>query len=78
MNAKASSCLYAEEMIPLRNSVARGVVVGGEYTTAAWLSDAARVLLRGRRLVGLDDAPMPEGVDTLVTGGGVTVGENCR
>jgi hypothetical protein len=77
-NAKNSSRLFVEEMIPLRNSVARGVVVGAEYTTAAWLSDAARVLLRGRRLVGFANTPMPEGVDTLVTGGGVTVGENCR
>ncbi|MEE8135182.1 MAG: hypothetical protein V3T56_08985 [Gemmatimonadales bacterium] len=77
-NAKGSSCLYTEEMIPLRNRVACGVVVGSEYTTAVWLSDAARVLLRGRRLVGLDNAPMPEGVDTLVTGDGVTVGENRR
>lgn len=76
-SAKDSSRLYAEAMIPLRNGVARGVVVGAEYTTAPWLSDAARVLRRGRRLVALDDAPMPDGVDTLVTGAGVTVGENC-
>lgn len=74
-NALGSSRLYAEGMIPLRSSVARGVVIGGEYTTAAWLEDAARVLLRGRRLVGLDDVSMPEGIDTLASGDGMTVGE---
>ena len=77
-NATGASRLYAEPMIPLRNNVARGVVVGTEYTTAHWLKDAARVLLRGCRLVGLDRVSMPEGIDTLASEDGVTVGEKRR
>jgi len=49
--------------------------VGAEYATTAWLLEAARVLLRGRRLVVLDEVSMPVGVGTLAIGDGMTVGD---
>src|SRR3954470_13487853 len=41
------SLLYANEKIPLRTSMARGVVVGADLATSPWLVEAHRVLLRG-------------------------------
>lgn len=70
------SLLACDTMIPLRQATARGVVVGREAVTEAWLTDAQRVLLRGRRLVieGEDLTP-PEGVKQLAVGQGLWVGE---
>src|SRR5216110_2021471 len=53
------SLLVSETMIPLRGAVARGVVVGPERTSPAWLGEALRVLLRGRRLVIEDERAAP-------------------
>jgi uncharacterized protein YbaR (Trm112 family) len=69
------SLLRCEVGVPLRASVARGVAVGGELASSAWLADAARVLLRGRRLVVAGANPAPPGVKHLVTGQGLWVGE---
>lgn len=62
-------------MIPLK-TVARGMVLGAEYGTPSWLSEAARVLLRGRRLVALRErgAERPD-VRQLAVGKGMWVGE---
>ena len=70
------SLLACETMIPLRRAMARGVVVGREAATEAWLVDAQRVLLRGRRLViEGEDVVGPEGVKQLAVGQGLWVGE---
>ena len=45
------SLLRAPGMIPLRPSMARGVVVGADRAGAVWFEEAQRVLLRGRRFV---------------------------
>jgi hypothetical protein len=66
--------LVAPSTIPLRAGIARGVVVGREYAVAAWLAEASRVVLRGRRLVVLAEVDMPPGVTLLATGDGMTVG----
>ena len=39
------SLLSANEKVPLRTSVARGVVVGADLATSSWLVEAHRVLL---------------------------------
>jgi len=70
------SLLAGTPVIPLRASIARGVVVGGERVAAPWLAEACRVLLRGRRLVVEDErAPSPDGVTRLAAGQGLWVGE---
>ena len=62
--------------IPLRQSIARGVVVGAELARAPWIAEAQRVLLRGRRLVIEDEgAALPDGVTQLAAGHGLLVGE---
>src|SRR5256712_9362550 len=70
------SLLACETMIPLRGAVARGVVVGPERTSTAWLGEALRVLLRGRRLVIEDErVTAPAGLKQLAMGEGMWVGE---
>ena len=69
------SLLRCESLIPLRGAMARGVVVGAELASPAWLAEAVRVLLRGRRLVVAGEEAAPAGVRHLVTGQGLWVGE---
>ncbi|HUL03984.1 MAG TPA: hypothetical protein VLV16_12220 [Gemmatimonadales bacterium] len=70
------SLLVAPRGIPLRASVARGVVVGASMARAPWLEEAVRVLLPGRRLViEGESAGRPAGVKQLAEGEGVWVGE---
>jgi len=69
------SLLRCESLIPLRGAMARGVVVGAELASPAWLAEAVRVLLRGRRLVVAGEEVVPAGVRHLVTGQGLWVGE---
>ena len=70
------SLVRCDAMIPLRPAVARSVVVGSDRASASWLSEARRVLLRGRRLVIEDEAAsVPEGVSKLASGHGLWVGE---
>ena len=71
----ALSLLRCDSLIPLRGSMARGVVVGADLVSPAWLAEAARVLLRGRRLVVAGEDVVPPGVKHLVTGQGLWVGE---
>ncbi len=65
------------EVLPLRTSMARGVVVGREWADDFWLREAVRVLLRGRRLVVLSEQADPEGVNQLAAGKGMWVGEKA-
>jgi len=70
------SVLQCNTLIPLRPSVARSVVVGGDAAQPPWLAEAQRVLLRGRRLViEHSGATPPEGVKRLAVGEGLWVGE---
>ena len=69
------SLLVSERKIPLRDSMARGVVVGNESSSAPWLAEARRVLLPGRRLVVECETVKPEGFTQLATGQGLFVGE---
>lgn len=72
----ACTQLRATAAIPLRGAVARGVVVGGELAVPAWLREARRVLLRGRRLVIEREAVVVPGVTPLAVGRGLWVGAN--
>jgi len=70
------SLVYASEKVPLRTSVARGVVVGADLATSAWLVEAHRVLLRGRRFVVENEEPeLPIGLLKLAAEHGLWVGE---
>lgn len=62
--------------IPLRQTIARGVVVGADLARAPWLAEARRVLLPGRRWVVESEAvELPEGITKLAAGQGLSVGE---
>jgi len=62
--------------IPLRQTIARGVIVGADLARAPWLVEARRVLLPGRRWVVESEAvELPEGISKLAAGQGLSVGE---
>lgn len=69
------SLLQTDRVIPLRQAMARGVVVGAELARTQWVGEGVRVLLRGRRLVIEDEQAAPAGLKKLVSGQGVWVGE---
>ena len=70
------SLLRARDTIPLRPSMARGVVAGADRSEAPWLEEAQRVLLRGRRfVVEREDVVPPEGINRLAVGQGLWAGE---
>ncbi len=70
------SLLACEAMIPLRQTVARAVVVGPDRLGAAWLAEARRVLLPGRRLViESERVAAPAGLTQLALGHGLFVAE---
>jgi hypothetical protein len=70
------SLLYANEKVPMRTAVARGVVVGADIATSPWLVEAHRVLLRGRRFVVENEEPeLPIGLVKLAAENGLWVGE---
>jgi hypothetical protein len=70
------SLLRTKTVIPLRQSIARGVVVGRDLATSSWLVEAHRILLRGRRFVALHETPqLPIGLEKLAVATGLWVGE---
>jgi uncharacterized protein YbaR (Trm112 family) len=70
------SLLVCSGVIPLRQTVARGVVVGPDRLGSDWLAEARRVALPGRRVViEGDDVPVPPGLTQLAVGEGLFVGE---
>lgn len=70
------SLLQSDRVIPLRGAMARGAVVGKEVARTPWVGEAARVLLRGRRLVIESEEPkLPDSVKQLAVGQGLRVGE---
>lgn len=72
-SAAASALLGARE-IPLRSSMARGVVLGRELAALPWLEEGARVLLRGLRMVVLAEGVEVAGMEPLASGQGMWVG----
>jgi uncharacterized protein YbaR (Trm112 family) len=70
------SLLVCPGMIPLRQTIARGVVVGSDRLGSDWLAEARRVVLPGRRVViEGEDVPVPAGLTRLAAGVGLFVGE---
>lgn len=72
-----TSALRSPVRIPLRDSMARGVVVGGEHATPHWLRESNRVLLNGLRLVVLTEDVSVDGVGELAVGDGMWVGRKA-
>lgn len=68
------SVLQAGDSIPIRSSTVRGVVVGREYAREPWLSEAGRVLLKGRNLVVAEDDLEIPSIDEVAVGKGLWVG----
>ena len=70
------SLLACDTMIPLRQTMARAVVVGRERAEAVWLAEGHRVLLPGRRLViEREDVTPPDGLTRVASGQGLLVAE---
>ena len=70
------SLLVCPGMIPLRQTIARGAVVGSDRLGSEWLAEARRVVLPGRRVViEGEDVPVPVGLTRLAVGEGLFVGE---
>jgi uncharacterized protein YbaR (Trm112 family) len=65
--------------LPLKSNSMRGVVLGPGYgAKAAWVREAARVVLPGLRVVGEGQDPPPELIDLMASAGGVWVGTRRR
>ncbi len=73
--APGFSLLEANRVIPLRNSMARAVVIGSEFANAPWLAEGVRVLLRGLRLVVCGEQESVDGTAPLAVGAGLWVAE---
>ncbi len=69
------SVLLGPYPLPLRTSMARGVVIGAEYASEPWLAEGGRLLLRGLRVVVLKDDSAVPGTDRLASGQGLWVGQ---
>ncbi len=72
------SVLESPRALPFKSSTLRAVALGAEHAGAAWLAEAARVLLPGLRLVVEDERASPEGVSELARGAGLFVGAKNR
>jgi uncharacterized protein YbaR (Trm112 family) len=71
--APGTSPVESASGLPLRDRMARGVVLGGEAVD--WVAEARRVVLPGQRVVVLRDAvPVVEGLEALASGDGLWVG----
>ncbi len=71
----ALSLLAHPDRIPLRQAMARGVVLGAESATEPWVTEGVRVLLPGLRLVAAADSLSTPGLDQLAAGNGLWVGQ---
>jgi uncharacterized protein YbaR (Trm112 family) len=61
--------------LPLKSRAMRGVVLGRPYADQAhWVSEAARVVLPGLRVVGEGADPGAEMIDLMASAGGAWVG----
>jgi uncharacterized protein YbaR (Trm112 family) len=65
--------------LPLKSHSMRGVVLGRPFATdPAWVSEAARVLLPGLRVVGESADPETDSIDLMASADGVWVGTRRR
>lgn len=77
-NAPGISVLRAGR-IPLKSGSMRGVMLGKPYGAESdWVSDAARVVLPGLRVVGEGPNPSPGVIDLMASADGVWVGTKVR
>jgi len=60
--------------IPLRTSMARGVVLGSDYVANSWVDECRRVLLPGLRLVVVGDPVENPEMEPMAAGRGMWVG----
>jgi uncharacterized protein YbaR (Trm112 family) len=77
--ARSPDCSYVSctGRIPVRAAQVRAVVLGADCAGAPWPAEAARVLLRGLRVVIEDERASPDGISELARGAGVFVGEKA-
>jgi hypothetical protein len=68
------SLLETESVIPLRTSMARGVVLGSDYLANAWIGESRRVLLPGLRLVVMGNGMDNPEMEQMAVGRGMWVG----
>jgi hypothetical protein len=69
---KTRSLLEGLTGIPLRKGICRGVILGGEYVEPSWMAEAARVVLKGQRVIVMrETAPDTAGLEPLATGKGM-------
>ena len=65
--------------LPLKSGSMRGVVLGRRYgAEPEWVSEAARVVLPGLRVVGEGPDPSPAMIDLMASADGVWVGTKKR
>ena len=77
-NAVGISVLRAGTL-PLKSGSMRGVVLGSTYGGKAdWVSEAARAVLPGLRVVGEGPDPLPAAIDLMASADGVWVGTKRR
>jgi len=69
------SLVVADDVVPLRTGRARGVVVSGDFAHDPWLAEAARVTLRGRRVIVEREGLDVPGTRPLASGSGLWLGE---
>jgi hypothetical protein len=78
VNAPGISVLHAGR-IPLKSGSMRGVVLGKPYGGRSdWVSEAARVVLPGLRVVGEGPDPSSAVIDLMASADGVWVGTKRR
>lgn len=66
-------------MLPLKTRSMRGVVLGAPFGgDPHWITEAARVVLPGLRVVGEGPDPIDAGVELMASAGGVWVGTPRR
>jgi hypothetical protein len=72
---KTRSLLEGTKGIPLRKGICRGVIIGGEFVEPGWMAEAARVVLKGQRVIVLQEsAPATPGLEPMASGRGMWAG----
>jgi hypothetical protein len=73
--AAGASYLLCDDVVPVKSSWMRGVVLGAGCMEAPWPAEGARLVLGGLRLVVESEAAEVPGLVELARGAGVTVWE---
>jgi len=75
---KTRSLLEGVAGIPLRSSICRGVILGGEFVESLWMAEAARVVLKGQRVIVMrETAPQTPGLEVMASGRGMWAGRKA-